>query len=158
MLQNTRMNFGWNHSFNYRNFDLNLQFTGQFGAKILNEARAYYENNAVSYNKLKSAADKQFGQNVLSVAQKQTFTSYHLESGNYLKLSNVTLGYNIPVKANAFIKGARVYASASNLFTITKYSGLDPELSNGSPTYSGIDSRDKYPSIRTFTAGVNINF
>ena len=153
-----RMNFGWNHSFNYRNFDLNLQFTGQFGAKILNEARAYYENNAVSYNKLKSAADKQFGQNVLSVAQKQTFTSYHLESGNYLKLSNVTLGYNIPVKANAFIKGARVYASASNLFTITKYSGLDPELSNGSPTYSGIDSRDKYPSIRTFTAGVNINF
>lgn len=153
-----KMNVGWNHTFNYKNFDLNLQFTGQFGAKILNEARAYYENNAVNYNRLKSAADKQFGQNVLSVAQKQTFTSYHLESGNYLKLSNITLGYNVPVKKNAYISGARIYASAANLFAITAYSGLDPEMSNSSPTYSGIDSRDKYPSIRTFTAGVNINF
>ncbi|MCQ2133548.1 MAG: TonB-dependent receptor [Bacteroidales bacterium] len=153
-----KMNFGWNHTFNYRNFDLALQFSGQFGAKILNEARAYYENNAVSYNRLKSASDKQFGQNVLSVAQKQTFTSYHLESGNYLKLANVTFGYNVPVKANAYIKGVRVYASAGNLFTITKYSGLDPEMTNSDPQYSGIDSRDKYPSIRTFTAGVNINF
>lgn len=153
-----KMNVGWNHTFNYKNFDLNIQFTGQFGAKILNEARAYYENNAVNYNRLKSAADKQFGQNVLSVAQKQTFTSYHLESGNYLKLSNITLGYNVPVKKNAYISGARIYASAANLFAITAYSGLDPEMSNASPTYSGIDSRDKYPSIRTFTAGVNINF
>ncbi|MCQ2160769.1 MAG: TonB-dependent receptor [Bacteroidales bacterium] len=153
-----KMNVGWNHTFNYKNFDLNLQFTGQFGAKILNEARAYYENNAVNYNRLKSAADKQFGQNVLSVAQKQTFTSYHLESGNYLKLSNITLGYNVPVKKNAYISGARIYASAANLFAITAYKGLDPEMSNASPTYSGIDSRDKYPSIRTFTAGVNINF
>ena len=153
-----KMNVGWNHTFLYKNFDLNLQFTGQFGAKILNEARAYYENNAVAFNKLKSATDKQFGQNVLSVAQKQTFTSYHLESGNYLKLANVTFGYNVPVKKNAYINGVRVYASAANVFTITKYSGLDPEMSNASPTYSGIDSRDKYPSIRTFTAGVNINF
>lgn len=153
-----KMNFGWNHTFLYKNFDLNIQFTGQFGAKILNEARAYYENNAVNYNRLKSAADKQFGQNVLSVAQKQTFTSYHLENGNYLKLSNITLGYNVPVKKNAYISGARIYASAANLFAITAYKGLDPEMSNASPTYSGIDSRDKYPSIRTFTAGVNINF
>ncbi|MBQ0045164.1 MAG: TonB-dependent receptor [Bacteroidales bacterium] len=153
-----KMNFGWNHTFTYKGFDLNLQFTGQFGAKILNEARAYYENNAVAFNKLKSATEKPFGQNVLSVAQKQTFTSYHLENGGYLKLANVTFGYNVPVKENKFIKGARVYASAANLFVITKYSGLDPELSNSSPTYSGIDSRDKYPSIRTFTAGVNLNF
>lgn len=153
-----KMNFGWNHTFVYKNLDLNVQFTGQFGAKILNEARAYYENNAVNYNRLKSAADKQYGQNVLSVAQKQTFVSYYLESGNYLKLSNITLGYNVPMKKNAYVNGIRVYASAANLFSITKYSGLDPEMSNSSPTYSGIDSRDKYPSIRTVTCGVNINF
>lgn len=153
-----KMAFGWGNSFTYKGFDLNFQFTGQFGAKILNEARAYYENNAVNYNRLKSAADKQLGQNVLSVAQKQTFVSHHLESGDYLKLSNLTLGYTVPVKANNYIKGARAYVSASNLFTITKYSGLDPELSNWDPQYSGIDSRDKYPSIRSITLGVNLNF
>lgn len=153
-----KMNFGWSHTFIYKNFDLSMQFTGQFGAKILNEARAYYENNAVTYNRLKSAADKPYGDNVLSVAQKQTFVSYHLEKGDYLKLSNLTLGYNAPIKENKFIKGVRAYVAASNVFTITQYSGLDPELTNADPQYSGIDSRDKYPSVRTFTLGLNLNF
>lgn len=107
---------------------------------------------------MKSAADKQYGQKVLSVAQKQTFVSYYLENGNYLKLSNVTLGYSFPFKKNNFVKTMRAYVSATNLFTITSYSGLDPELSNSDPQYSGIDSRDKYPSVRTFTLGLNVTF
>lgn len=153
-----KVNLGWSNTFRYKGFDLNMQFTGQFGFKILNEARAYYENNAVTYNRMKSAADKQYGQNVLSVAQKQTFVSYYLENGNYLKLSNVTLGYSFPFKKNNFVKTMRAYVSATNLFTITSYSGLDPELSNSDPQYSGIDSRDKYPSVRTFTLGLNVTF
>ena len=153
-----KVNLGWSNTFRYKGFDLNMQFTGQFGFKIFNEARAYYENNAVTYNRMKSAADKQYGQNVLSVAQKQTFVSYYLENGNYLKLSNVTLGYNVPLKKNNYVKALRAYVSAANLFTITSYSGLDPELSNSDPQYSGIDSRDKYPSVRTFTFGLNVTF
>lgn len=135
-----------------------MQFTGQFGFKILNEARAYYENNAVVYNRLKSAADLQYGQNVLSIAQKQTFVSYYLENGNFVKLSNLTLGYTVPLKQNKYIKNAYVYLSGNNLFTITSYKGLDPELSNGDPQSSGIDWRDKYPTIRTFTLGANLTF
>ena len=70
----------------------------------------------------------------------------------------MTLGYNVPLKKNNYVKALRAYVSAANLFTITSYSGLDPELSNSDPQYSGIDSRDKYPSVRTFTFGLNVTF
>ncbi len=56
------------------------------------------------------------------------------------------------------MKNVRAYLSADNVFTITSYNGLDPELSNGDPQYSGIDSRDKYPTIRTYTFGLNVTF
>ena len=154
-----KFNVGWSNTLKYKNFDLNMQFTGQFGFKILNEARAYYQNNAVTYNRLKDAAEAPYSDgNVLKPAQKQTFVSYYLSNGNYLKLSNLTLGYNVPLKENKYIKGARIYASADNVFTITSYNGLDPELSNGDPQYSGIDQRDKYPTIRTYTLGLNVTF
>ena len=154
-----KFNVGWSNTLKYKNFDLNMQFTGQFGFKILNEARAYYQNNAVTYNRLKDAAEAPYSDgNVLKPAQKQTFVSYYLSNGNFFKLSNLTLGYNVPLKENKYIKGARIYASADNVFTITSYNGLDPELSNGDPQYSGIDQRDKYPTIRTYTLGLNVTF
>ena len=153
-----KVNVGWSNTFSYKGFDLSMQFTGQFGFKILNEARAYYENNAVTYNRLKSAAEKKFGTAKLSVAQKQTFVDYYLENGNYLKMANLTLGYTVPLKANNYIKNLYLYLSGDNLFTITGYSGLDPELTNSDPQYSGIDSRDKYPTIRTFTFGAKVTF
>ena len=154
-----KFNVGWSNTLKYKNFDLNMQFTGQFGFKILNEARAYYQNNAVTYNRLKDAANAPYSDgNVLKPAQKQTFVSYYLSNGNFFKLSNLTLGYNVPLKENKYIKCARIYASADNVFTITSYNGLDPELSNGDPQYSGIDQRDKYPTIRTYTLGLNVTF
>ena len=150
---------GWSNTFKYKDFDLNMQFTGQFGFKILNEARAYYQNNAVTYNRMKDAAKAPYGDgNVLKPVQKQTFVSYYLSNGNFVKLSNITLGYNVPLKENKFVKGIRAYLSAYNVFTITSYNGLDPELTNSDPRYSGIDSRDKYPSIRTYTLGLNVTF
>ena len=142
----------------YKGFDLNMQFTGQFGFKILNEARAYYENNAEVYNRLKSAAKKQYGEYVLSPAQKQTFVSYYLENGNFLKLSNLTLGYTVPLKKNSYVKNIYMYVSSDNLFTITSYGGLDPELSDSDPLSFGIDWRDKYPTVRTLTFGVKLTF
>ncbi len=153
-----KFNLGWSNTLSYKGFDLTMQFTGRFGYKILNEARAYYDNNAVSYNRMKSAAEKKYGTAVLSVAQKQTFTDYFLENGNFLKLSNLTLGYTVPFKSTKYIKNLYLYLSGDNLFTITSYSGLDPELRNSDPTASGIDSRDQYPTIRTFTFGAKVTF
>lgn len=150
---------GWNNTFRYKGFDLSMQFTSQLGFKILNEPRAFYENNSVNYNRLKTVMNAPYGgEHTLSSAQMQTFVSYYLEDGDFVKLTNMTLGYNVPVKSNKYIQSIRTYVSGDNLFCITGYSGLDPELSNGDARSAGIDRRDKYPVIRSFTVGVNLIF
>lgn len=148
---------GWNHTFRYKDFDLNIQTSGQFGFKILNEQRMFYENNSIQYNKLKSAADLVYGVAPLASNQQQAFVSYYLEDGDYLKFDNVTLGYTYALPANKYLQSVRVYAAGQNLFCITGYSGLDPELNN-TIWNAGRDPRDKYPTIRSFTLGLNINF
>ena len=171
-----KLYFGWNHTFRYKGFDLNAQFTGQFGYKILNLQRCFYENNYVSYNRLKSAdnyypaintdgtpyIDPETGQQKmvkLSSSMGQGFWSDHLEKGDFLKLTNVTLGYTLPLKGNVtkFINNVRIFASATNLFCITGYSGIDPEVSNYFLT-PGVDGRDKYPTTRSYTFGMSFNF
>ena len=151
---------GWTNNLSYKNWDLSMQFTSQLGFKILNEPRAFYENNSIAYNRLKSVMDAPYGgEYTLSSSQPQTFVSYYLENGNFLKLTNLTIGYTFPIEPeNKWIKGVRAYLSGDNLFCITGYSGLDPELPNAYPTSAGIDYRDKYPSIRSFTFGVNLTF
>ncbi len=149
---------GWSNTFRYKDFDLSMQFTGQFGFKILNEARAYYENNSVNYNRLQSVLEAPYGDRTLAGNQKQTFVSYYLENGDFLKLTNLTLGYNVPFKSNKWIEGLRIYFSAENLFTITGYKGLDPELQNDDPISSGIEWRDNYPTVRSFTVGLQATF
>ena len=167
---------GWANNFRYKSFDLSLQFTGQFGYKILNAQRCYYENNSVAYNRLKSAANYYSAINTdgtpyideatgkqkmvrLSNSMGQGFWSDHLEKGDFVKLTNVTLGYELPLagKIKKFINYARLYLSAENVFCITGYSGIDPEVSNNfmSP---GIDYQDKYPTTRSFTVGMNLTF
>ena len=155
-----KVTLGWTNNLSYKNWDLSMQFTSQLGFKILNEPRAFYENNSIAYNRLKSVMDAPYGgEYTLSSSQPQTLVSYYLENGNFLKLTNLTIGYTFPISPeNKWIKGVRAYLSGDNLFTITGYSGLDPELSNPYPTFAGIDYRDKYPSIRSFTFGVNLTF
>ncbi len=167
---------GWANTFSYKNFDLSLQFTGQFGFMILNEQRCFYENNSIAYNKLKSAAkwygaqdtdlnpviDLETGKQMqvrLSSSMSQGFWSDHLEKGDFVKLTNATFGYTFNLKGNAtkYCNSLRVYVSGQNLFCITGYSGLDPEVSNYFQT-PGVDSRDKYPTTRSFSLGLNVNF
>lgn len=153
-----KISMGWNNTFNYKNFDLVMQFTGQFGFKIINQQRVFYENNAHAYNKLKSAADAIGGIRPLSAQQSQAVTSYYIEDGDYLKLTNMTLGYTYNLKENPYLKSIRLYGSVDNLFTITKYKGTDPELGSNNFWYAGVDDRDKYPTVRSFTVGLNVTF
>jgi TonB-linked SusC/RagA family outer membrane protein len=152
------LNAGWNNTFRYKNIDLNIQLTGQFGFKILNEARAFYENNSIQYNKLKSAADPVFGIAPLAINQQQSFNSYYLEDGDYVKIGNLTLGYTYTLPVNKYVKSVRAYLSAQNLHCFTSYSGLDPEMNNRWFVAPSLDGRDKYPTIRSFTFGLNVNF
>lgn len=153
-----KFTFGWNNTINYKDFDLSLQCNGQFGFKIINQQRVFYENNAHAYNKLKSATDKIGGNRPLSGAQSQVVTSYYIENGDYFKLSTLTLGYTYTPKNKTYIQDARIYGSVYNVFTITKYKGMDPELGSDNFWYAGVDDRDKYPTVRSFTIGLNVTF
>jgi TonB-linked SusC/RagA family outer membrane protein len=161
----------WNNSFSYKGFDLSILLSSQLGFQIFNSQRAFYQNNSIAYNRLKSAADKlpvvdlATGQPTgetasLSTSQAQCVVSAYLERGDYLKVDNVTLGYtfNLQGKFKEYVKDIRLYGSGDNLICLTKYSGLDPELSNSDPFSSGLDERDKYPTIRSFTLGIKVTF
>jgi hypothetical protein len=86
------------------------------------------------------------------------FSDYYLEDGSYLKLDNITLGYNVPLKPNKYVQSLRVYATAENVFTITSYSGIDPEVNTSSVWDSGIDGSGFYPSVTNVMLGVNVVF
>jgi len=133
-----------------------MVMSGAFGFQILNYQRMFYENPNINYNMLRSAFDKVYGQAVLNYPQ--TFVSYYIENGDYVKIDNVTLGYTMNVKKINFLKSLRVYASAQNLACFTKYKGLDPEIADSGMLTPGNDSRDKFPSTRTFTFGLNVTF
>jgi hypothetical protein len=78
----------------------------------------------------------------------------YLEDGSYLRLAQLALGYNLGNLGS--VKNVRLYANINNAFVLTKYKGVDPEVSLGGIT-PGIDNRQTYPRTRTFTLGVNLN-
>ncbi len=118
----------------------------------------FLENTSIQYfNRMKSAYDKVFGKTVLSTTQAWEYNSYYLEDGDFWKIDNVTVGYNLSVGNLKYIKSARLYASVSNCYTFTNYKGIDPEVSIAG-TNPGIDNFLTYPNARTYTFGVNVNF
>jgi hypothetical protein len=94
----------------------------------------------------------------LSTAQSQTIVSWYFEDGGFLKVDYLTLGYNFDTSKMKYVDNIRLYISGENLLCLTKYTGMDPELSNSDIWAMGIDGRDKYPTIRSITIGANFNF
>lgn len=149
---------GWNNTLRYKNFDLNVTMRGAFGFQIINGGRMNYENvkNSRFENRLKSVNDLMFGKHTLSSEVEPEFNSYYVENGDYWKIDNITLGYSFG-QVGKYIKSLRVYGSVLNALTITGYKGIDPEVSTDGLT-PGYDTRDRYPSVRSFTFGVNVKF
>lgn len=147
--------YSWNNTLQYKNWDLMVNLRGALDYEILNFSRMFYENPTVSYNTLDSAYDLVYGKSELQDVQR--FVSYYVEDGDFLKIDNVTLGYTLPKDAIKFAETFRIYASGLNLATITDYKGIDPEV-NREGLAPGNDERDKYPSIRTFSLGINFTF
>lgn len=149
---------GWNNTLRYKNFDLNVTMRGAFGFQIINGGRMNYENvkNSRFENRLKSVNDLVFGKHTLSAEVEPEFNSYYVEDGDYWKIDNITLGYSFG-QVGKYIKSLRIYGSVLNALTITGYKGIDPEVSTDGLT-PGYDTRDRYPSVRSFTFGVNVKF
>jgi TonB-linked SusC/RagA family outer membrane protein len=162
-----KFNLGWTNTFTYRQFDLNIFWQGVSGNKIYNENRirreAYttdaFPTSPVIADHWTATHDN---------TNVPAFTGFEylnesrwVENGSYLRLKNISLGYQLPKAALArskCISSARVYIGATNLLTITSYTGFDPEASIGvDATAAGVD-RSIYPSQKSITAGLNIVF
>jgi TonB-linked SusC/RagA family outer membrane protein len=144
---------GWSNTFTFKGFDLNFFFRAVTGNKILNATLAG----------LNDPIDAKT-QNLPTFSLHESFNDIHstyisdrfLENGAYLRLDNATLGYTLPLHSR-FVKGLRAYVSANNIFVVTGYRGIDPEINIGGLT-PGIDNNNYYPKTRTFQFGVNANF
>lgn len=144
------------HNFRYKNFDLALFFRGAFGFDIFNIHDFYYGTRNFTGNRLKKAYGKNFD---INPSANPVVSDYFLERGNYFKLDMVTLGYTLKTPKARFLDRIRIYGSVKNVFTITKFSGVDPSTYqvNGL-TPGGQGSRTYYPSTRQFIMGVQVDF
>ncbi|MFC3559350.1 SusC/RagA family TonB-linked outer membrane protein [Pedobacter jamesrossensis] len=145
--------YGWGNSFSYKKWDFNFLVRGVLGNKILNATKASLNNPADA--KLQNIPTFTLGESFNDI-NAYLISDRFLESGSYLRLDNATLGYTIKPKTPS-IKAIRLYVTANNLFVITKYSGLDPEINIGGLT-PGIDNNNYYPKTRTFSFGVSASF
>ncbi|MDR3694028.1 TonB-dependent receptor [Mucilaginibacter sp.] len=145
--------YGWTNTFYYKNFDFNFLIRGVTGNKILNATLAALNDPADA--RLQNIPRFTLGESFNDI-NAYLISDRYLESGSYLRLDNATLGYTIKPRIPA-IKSIRLYLSGDNLFIITGYKGIDPEVSIGGLT-PGIDNNNYYPKTRTFLFGVNASF
>ena len=151
--------YGFSSQLKWKRLDASVAFSGSYGNKLFNALGRRLEQTGDSYNLLRSVLNSWTADNPsqrFPYASNERPMSYidsrYVESASYLKLRNITVGYTLPLlKAQPTKLTARVFATASNLFTITPYSGYDPEVSSG--TDSGA-----YPSARSFVFGVELTF
>lgn len=144
---------GWSNNFRYKNLDLSLFCRGVYGNKIFNATRADLFNVAVAATNNISAD---------AAGEKMTdskagfYSTRYIEDGSYFRLDNATLGYTFNA-AKLRLKQFRVYTTVNNVFVITGYKGLDPEVNQGGAA-PGVDYNNFYPKTRTFLFGVNVTF
>jgi iron complex outermembrane receptor protein len=145
--------YGWNNTFRYQRWDLNIFLRGVYGDKIFNVTRSqlFRVITASTVNILKDAASEK-----ATDGNANLYSSRFIESGSFLRLDNATLGYNFK-GITPYIRSIRAYATANNLLTITGYKGIDPEINQGGVA-PGVDYNNFYPKTRTFLLGLNVSF
>ncbi|MFC4477107.1 SusC/RagA family TonB-linked outer membrane protein [Flavobacterium chungangensis] len=166
-----KFTYGFNNTFKYKNIDLGVFLQGSYGNKVMNlTRRAGTKNQRLYENQLAEAADFWTPENTDAKYPRPdggdghpniAISDRYVEDGSYLRIQQVTLGYNMPsdVLSKASISKLRFYFGIQNLYTFTKYTGYDPEIGsyNQDPLLSGIDS-GRYPTNRSFTFGMNLEF
>jgi TonB-linked SusC/RagA family outer membrane protein len=191
---NPKLVYGINLRLNYKGFDLAALFNGVAGVKLFNGVKAYAQHAFESDANVTTAAlhDSYFGTNGLTNQPRMGYTaangsytddpngnytnpsSYFVENGSYLKLKNLQIGYTFSNAAmeRIKIKGARIFVMGTNLLTITKYSGIDPEVGSAysqaatsgyvgaaiGVTTRGLDAVSQYPQTRIYSAGIDVTF
>jgi len=153
--------YAFNNTFTYKAFTLNIFLQGVYGNEIFNANRLYTEGMAVTTNMAESTLERWTGPGTSNEMPRAVYgdpnnnsraSTRYIEDGSYLRVKSATLSWDFPEKliGGKFFQNARLYVSGQNLFTFTKYTGFDPEVST-----SGIDN-NLYPVTRTFSIGLNI--
>jgi iron complex outermembrane receptor protein len=148
---------GWTNSVNYRNWDFSVFVRGVFGHDLVNSARIFFENptNISTYNVTTSALD------LTELESNPAYSSFHVEDATFLRLQNLSIGYNFPMPEQSLVNSFRLSASGRNLFTLSGYDGTDPSVQwddGGNPLSIGIERRDQWYTARSFTFALNIDF
>lgn len=163
--------YSFGGSVSYKGLDLQLAFQGVYGNEILNLNKRYLDNmegnvngTIIARNRWKSAEDPGDGlTNRANRKQKGNngrTSTWHLEDGSYLRLQNLSIGYTLPAKwsKSLQVEKLRLYLSAQNLFTITNYTGYNPEVSNRTNALTPGEDYGTYPLSKTFMVGLNLTF
>lgn len=168
---NPDFTFGINNSFKYKSFDLSIYMHGVYGNEIFNFQRIKTEAMSDLYNnQLKTVANRWTPDNTntnmprlvqADPNQNTRISDRYVEDGSFLRISNVTLGYQMPKMylSRLPLSGVRLYAKIQNLYTFTNYSGYDPEVGsfNQDALLTGVDN-GRFPMPRTFLFGINVTF
>ena len=165
-------NWGWNNTFNYKNFDFSFFVVGFHGFDIYNATRQIGYNNISGQNVAavtpmpellnrwtKDNTDTDIPGFVYGKGDLKVFSNRFVEKGSFIKMKSITLGYTLPemTSKKMGINNLRAYISIQNPFHITSYSGLDPEATMGSPLTQGVDW-GAYPNSRNYLIGLNFSF
>lgn len=155
--------FGMNFALKYKNFDFSAFAEAQYGRDLIRN----YERNLPLTNKTSYYIDRWYGPGTsqdfpkasIGANDNDLFSDFWIEDGSYLRIKNAQLGYTFPKSwlASSGLQQIRLYASVNNLFTFTRYSGYDPNISSGDPLASGIDI-GFYPQARTYISGLKVIF
>ncbi|UOB16743.1 SusC/RagA family TonB-linked outer membrane protein [Abyssalbus ytuae] len=162
--------FGWQNNFNYKGFSLGIFIQGSYGNDVFNAiGRSLTATNLTYRNQLASVLDYWSVDNPNASHPRYTnnatnnilISDRYVEDGSYLRIQNVRLGYQLPSKVfeKSGISKINIYGSIQNLYTFTKYSGYDPEVGslNQDALLMGVDN-GRYPTPRTFTLGLDVQF
>ncbi|SIO07614.1 SusC/RagA family TonB-linked outer membrane protein [Chitinophaga niabensis] len=143
----------WNHTLSWKNFDAGIYMRSWIGHDVFNMINMYYSlPNVSGQNVLRDAFDKH-----KNIKGEKELSDYWLEKGTFLKLDAFNIGYTFPAQTVAPFKGLRLYVTARDLFVLTNYSGLDPEV-NINGLEPGFEERNVYPKTRTFMFGLQASF
>jgi TonB-dependent starch-binding outer membrane protein SusC len=179
-----KFQLGFNNSFTYKNFDLNVFFSSNVGNKVFNQllisqtnpqnntsyfravmdyARVAYKDPNESTSNIYNAYVTNPNTKIVGLRNDNTNensrpSDLYIENGSFIKCKNISLGYRLPeaLLAKAHLHACRFYVTVSNAFMITNYSGMDPEIGSWNPLQAGWDN-GYYPQPRTFTIGANLN-
>lgn len=165
---NPKFNAGLNLNASYKGFDASVFISGVSGNKIYNSIKsltdfAYFPFNfgTATLNAWSTTNPNSNipGLNTTNLNDELRNSSYFVEDGSYLKIKSIQIGYNIPKKSlnKLGISNARIYVQGQNLFTFTKYSGVDPEVGAGGVLSEGVDSQF-YPHSKGYNVGLNVSF